>query len=61
MGDSVAHNIAMLRVENKTELRISTKKAYSSVYNKTARFPANNVKDVIEKALNDNEFKDDKF
>ena len=51
VGDSVAHNAWIKHVEDKTHSRITTRKAYSSVEDKRARWPKKNVKVVTEKAL----------
>ena len=51
VGDSVANNVEINKIENKTESRIRRRKAYSSIYDKKAKWPKRNVKDVTEKAL----------
>jgi hypothetical protein len=51
VGDSIAHNVAIKHIEQKTETRITTRKGYSSVCDKRARFPNSNMKDITEKAM----------
>ena len=51
VGDSIAQNVWKRHIEDKTKTRITTKKAYSSVHDKRAKWPQNNMKDVTEKAL----------
>ena len=46
VGDSVANNVEINKIENKTESRIRRRKAYSSIYDKRAKWPKQNVKDV---------------
>ena len=43
----------MKHVEEKTESRITTKKAYSSIRDNRSRWPKCNMKDITENALND--------
>ena len=53
LGDSIAYNIATKHIEDKTGSRIMEKKAKSSawVWDKRARWPNSNVKEVTEEAL----------
>ena len=51
IGDSVAHNVEFPNLEEATNCRIRTVKAYSSVLNEKARFPHKNVTDVTPVAL----------
>ena len=53
IGDSVAHNVNFASLEKKTNSRIKTVKAYSSVRDSRARWPAKNVTDVTPAALVD--------
>ena len=60
VGDSIAHNVEIKHIENRTGSRITSKKAYSSIHCKKARWPNANVKDITEKALSE-AHKDDKY
>ena len=60
VGDSIAHNVAKKYIEDKIESRMVSKKAYSSTYDKRAKWPAKNVNDVTKKALREAP-KDDKY
>ena len=51
IGDSVAHNANFNIVEAETNVRVRTVKAYSSVYDKKAKWPKKNVTDVTPSAL----------
>ena len=53
IGDSVASNVHFASLEKATKGRIKTVKAYSSVSDSKARWPAKNVTDVASKALSD--------
>ena len=53
VGDSIAHNVNFPHIENKTSTRIRTKKAYSVVFDKDAKYPQKNVEDVTRAALED--------
>ena len=60
VGDSIAHNVGIKHIETKSGTRITSKKAYSSVFDKKARWPRSNLKDVTEKALKETH-NDDKY
>ena len=51
VGDSIAHNVPKKHLEDKTGTRMVAKKAYSSTYDKEAKWPAKNVNDVTREAL----------
>ena len=51
VGDSIAHNVNMKHIESKTSSRMTKKKAYSSIYDDRARWPAQNIYDVTKNAL----------
>ena len=51
IGDSVAHNTEFLNLENETNTRIHSVKAYSSVKDRRARWPHKNFADVTPAAL----------
>ena len=51
VGDSIAHNVNTSYLESKTSTRMSKRKAYSSMYDDRARWPAKNIKDVTKNAL----------
>ena len=53
VGDSIAQNVDKKHIEDKSASKIRARRAYSSVYDKRARWPNNNVKDVTEEALNE--------
>ena len=57
VGDSIAHNVEMKDLEEKTHSRLTSRKAFSSIHDKRAKFPSQNVKDVSGKTLD--EAKDD--
>ena len=52
IADSVGRNVEFRKVEKASNVRITTKKAYSSVKNKNARWPELNVTDVTRKEVN---------
>lgn len=60
IGDSIAHNIDFFFLERETKTRIKTTRAYSSIYDKNAKFPHKNFNDVTDTALA-NTHKDDMF
>ena len=51
VGDSVSHNVNFADLEKKTNSRIKTTKAYSSVKDATARWPHKNIIEVSLIAL----------
>ena len=50
-GDSVAHNVEFRKLEIVTNTTIKTAKAYSSAFDKDAKFTSKNVKDVVKNEL----------
>ena len=51
VGDSIAHNLEFRKVEIVTSTTIKTAKAYSSVWNKNARFKNSNISAVTKAEL----------
>jgi hypothetical protein len=51
VGDSVGHTASMQQVEEGNFCRMKTARAYSSVYNKEARWPKYNFTDIVKYAL----------
>ena len=51
VGDSIAHNVNLKHIESKTSFRMTKKKAYNSIYDDRARWPAQNIYDVTKNAL----------
>ena len=60
VGDSIATNVNFRRLEEEFSSRIKTAKAYSCIYDKTSRWPQENIHTATEDALNFTN-KDDKF
>ena len=60
IGDSIAHNTNFKHLENETDSRIRTRKAYSAVEDLKARFPHKNVAEITKVALTKTH-KDDDF
>ena len=52
IADSVGRNVEFSKLERTSNVRITTKKAYSSVKNKNAKWPELNVMDVTRKEVN---------
>ena len=52
VGDSIAHNTNFRKLEIVTKSTIKTAKAYSSVFDNSARFKEMNVTDVVKNELN---------
>ena len=59
VGDSVAQNANYAAIEKVTKCRIRTTKAYSSVRDNKARYPAKNISEVAPRALVDTPEEDD--
>ena len=59
IGDSVSHNANFAYIEQETNYRIRTKKAYSSVRDNDARWPNKNLADIAPKALIDTHEEDE--
>ena len=53
IGDSIAHNVNMGKVEKDTNSRVKTVKAYSAVEDLKSRYPSKNFTDVTPAALKD--------
>ena len=51
VGDSIAHNADIAHIEKVTKSRIRTEKSYSSIHDKSARYPNQNFSKVIPEAL----------
>ena len=60
VGDSIAQNVSMRKIEKETNTRVKTVKAYSAVEDLKARYPSKNFTDVTPAALKDTGI-DDKF
>ena len=60
IGDSIAHNVSMRKVEKDLNTRVKTVKAYSAVEDLKSRFPSKNFTDVTPAALKDTR-EDDKY
>ena len=60
IGDSLAHNVNLSKIEYDTKTRIKSTKAYSAVEDLKARFPHKNFTDVTSAALNKTR-NDDKY
>ena len=58
VADSVGRNIDYRQVEKASNVRIRTRKAYSSVSNRSARWPALNVTDVTKQEINNTAHED---
>ena len=56
VGDSIAHNINFRKLEQVSNTTVKTSKAYSSVWDKDARFKHLNVTDVVKKELEKDAF-----
>ena len=56
VGDSIAHNSQVRKIEVVTDTTIKTAKAYSSVFDQSARFKHQNINDVTKKELRDAPF-----
>ena len=52
IADSVGRNVDFRKLEKASNVRIRTRRAYSSVFNTTARWPEMNVTDVIKHEVN---------
>ena len=51
VADSVGHTVSVKELENSSDYRIRTAKAYSSVYDDKARWPEANFTDFVKYAL----------
>ena len=60
VGDSIAHNAEIPHIEKVTKSRIRTEKSYSSINDKSARYPNQNFSKVTHEALTNTQ-KDDEF
>ena len=60
IGDSIAQNVSMKKIEDETNSRIKTAKAYTAVEDLKSRFPNKNFTDVTPDALR-NTKDDDKY
>ena len=52
VADSVGHSASIRQIEGSQKCRITTARAYSSVYDPKARWPTSNFTDVTRQALN---------
>ena len=50
IADSVGRNVEFRKLERASNVRITTKKAYSSVQNKNAKWPELNVTDIKKRS-----------
>ena len=56
IGDSISGNVEVDVLKNALDADIKTVKAYSSVYDNNARFPAKNFLDVTENEIKKEQF-----
>ena len=55
VGDSLGHSASLRKIEEFQNCRIQSARAYSSVYDKDARWPEQNFSDVVKHALQKSE------